>query len=183
MKLNGAEIGDNVYGGGDEGTVSQNTYVNIKNSKLENSLYAGGNGVSAIVYGNTNLIMEGTTNEVTNNVFGGGNQAATGTEATNNSKSTVNIVGGKIGKNVYGGANTSVVYGTTQTNIGFDTVGNSSLEIGNIEIKGTVFGGGEANASGSEVYDFNFISVTVGIDIQINGNGHSNFSILGSIFG
>ena len=31
--------------------------------------------------------------------------------------------------------------------------------------------------------DFSFISVTDGIDIQINGNGHTKFQILGSIFG
>ncbi|MBQ2835280.1 MAG: hypothetical protein IJE68_00355 [Clostridia bacterium] len=183
VTLIGATVGDNVYGGGNEGTVTQNTYVIVKNSILKNSLYAGGNGASATVYGNVNLTMHGTTNDVTNNVFGGGNQAATGTQINNNSTSTVNIVGGTIGKNVYGGANTSVVYGTTQTNIGYDAVGNTSLEIGDIHIGGTVFGGGEANASGSEVYDFNFISVTVGIDIQINGKGHNNFAILGSIFG
>lgn len=182
LHLVGAEVGDNVYGGGNEGTVTQNTYVYVKNSKLENSLYAGGNGVSAVVYGNTNLTMEGE-NQITNSVFGGGNQAATGTETNNNSQSTVNIVGGNIGKNVYGGANTSIVYGKTQTNIGYDAVGNNNLEIGDIKIEGTVFGGGEANASGSEIYDFEFISVTVGIDIQINGNRHENFAILGSIFG
>ena len=183
VKLNDATVWDNVYGGGNEGTVTQNTYVNVKNSTLKNSLYAGGNGVSAIVYGNVNLTMHGDKNEVINSVFGGGNQAATGTEAENNSQSIVNIVGAKIGKNVYGGANTSVVYGTTKTNIGYDAVGDNRLEIGNIEIGGTVFGGGEANASGSEVYDFNFISVTVAIDIQIDGNKHEKFSILGSIFG
>ena len=177
-----ATIGDNVYGGGNQGTVAQNTYVKIKNSSLQNSLYAGGNGASAVVYGNVNLTMEGT-NQVTNNVFGGGNQAATGTETTNNSQSTVNIVGATIGGNVYGGANTSVVYGKTQTNIGYDAVGDTSLEIGDIHIGGTVFGGGEANASGSEIYDFDFISVTVAIDIQINGNRHTKFAILGSIFG
>ena len=127
--------------------------------------------------------MHGTTNQVTNSVFGGGNQAATGTQTTNNSVSTVNIVGGTIGGNVYGGANTSVVYGTTQTNLGYDSVGNTNLEIGDIHIGGTVFGGGEANASGSEIFDFDFISVTVAIDIQINGNKHTNFAILGSIFG
>ena len=182
VTLTGATVADNVYGGGNEGTVTGNTYVRVKNSILNNSLYAGGNGVSAIVYGNTNLAMEGTNN-VTNNVFGGGNQAATGTESNNNSTSTVNIVGGTIGKNVYGGANTSVVYGTTQTNIGYDAVGDNSLEIGDIEIDGTVFGGGEANASGSEIYDFSFISVTKGIDIQINGNGHTKLAIKGSIFG
>ena len=183
VSLTGATVGDNVYGGGDEGTVTGNTYVHVKNSTLNNSLYAGGNGTTAIVYGNTNLTMEGTTNQVTNSVFGGGNKAATGQESTNNSKSTVNIVGGTIGKNVYGGANTSVVYGTTETNIGYDAVGDTSLEIGNVEIDGTVFGGGEANESGSEVYDFSFISVTKGIDIQINGNNHGSFAIKGSIFG
>lgn len=183
LKLDGATIGDNVYGGGNEGTVTQNTYVSVKDSILKNSLYAGGNGASAIVYGNVNLTMHGTKNEVTNSVFGGGNQAATGTEEKNNSISTVNIVGGTIEGNVYGGANTSIVYGKTQTNIGYDAVGDTNLEIGNIYIGGTVFGGGEANASGSEVYDFDFISVTVAIDIQINGQGHESFAILGSIFG
>ena len=183
VNLVGADVGDNVYGGGDEGTVTGNTYVHVKNSTLNNSLYAGGNGSTAIVYGNTNLVMDGTTNNVKNSVFGGGNKAATGEESKKTSKSTVNIVGATIGKNVYGGANTSVVYGTTQTNLGYDTVNDSSLEIGNIEIGGTVFGGGEANESGSENYDFSFISVTNGIDIQINGNGHTKFQIAGSIFG
>lgn len=183
VNLSGANVINNVYGGGNEGTVTGNTYVHVKNSTLESSLYAGGNGTTAVVYGNTNLIMDGTTNQVKNNVFGGGNQAATGEESSNNSKSTVNIVGGTIGKNVYGGANTSVVYGTTQTNIGYDAVNDSSLEIGNVDIAGTIFGGGEANASGSEIYDFSFISVTQGIDIQINGNGHDKFAIKGSIFG
>ena len=182
VTLLGATIEDNVYGGGNEGIVTQNTYVNVKNSTLNNSLYAGGNGISAIVYGNTNLIMQGTNN-VAKNVFGGGNQAATGTEEKDNSSSTVNIVGATIGGNVYGGANTSVVYGTTQTNIGYNAVGDTALEIGNIEIKGTVFGGGEANASGSEVYDFSFISVTKGINIEIDGKDHTKFSITGSIFG
>lgn len=183
VNLLGANVTKNVYGGGNEGTVTGNTNVHVKNSTLGNSLYAGGNGTTAVVYGNTNLTMDGTTNQVKNNVFGGGNQAATGEESSNNSKSTVNIVGGTIGKNVYGGANTSVVYGTTQTNIGYDAVNNSSLEIGNVEIEGTVFGGGEANASGSEIYDFSFISVTKGIDIQIDGNRHEKFAIKGSIFG
>ena len=180
--IEGATINDNVYGGGNEGTVSGNTYVNVKNSNLKDNLYAGGNGVSAVVYGNTNLTMQGNNN-VARNVFGGGNQAETGTEDKNNSSSTVNIAGATIGGNLYGGANTSVVYGTTQTNVGYNAVGDSSLEIGNIEISGTVFGGGEANASGSEIYDFSFISVTKGINIEIDGKDHTKFSIAGSIFG
>ena len=38
-----------------------------------------------------------------------------------------------------------------------------------IDIKGTIFGGGEANASGDENYDYPFISVTNGINIKIDG--------------
>lgn len=183
VKLDGAEVEDNVYGGGNEGTVTRDTNVHVKNSVLNNSLYAGGNGSTAIVYGNTNLIMEGNNTQVANNVFGGGNKAATGSEENDTSISSVNIVGGRIGKNVYGAANTSVVYGVTQMKIGYDAVNNQELEIGNINIGGTVFGGGEANEAGSEVYDFSFISVTQGIDIQINGNKHTEFNIEGSIFG
>lgn len=180
--ISNTNVGDSVYGGGNEGTVTGNTNVHVKDSTLGNSLYAGGNGSSAVVYGNTNLVVDGTKNNITKNVFGGGNEAPTGTEE-NHTSSTVNIVGGTISGNVYGGANTSVVYGTTSTKIGYDAVGDSSLEIGDINIVGTVFGGGEANADGDENYDFSFISVTDGTDILIDGNGHTDFAITGSIFG
>lgn len=183
VKLENATIEKNIYGGGNEGIVTENTNVDIKNSTLKSSVYGGGNGSTAIVYGNTNLIIEGENTNITGNAFGGGNKAATGKEDTQTSKSTVNIVGATIGKNVYGGANTSVVYGTTQTNIGYEAVTNTNLEIGDVEIGGTVFGGGEANESGSEIYDFSFISVTKGIDIEINGENHTKFAIKGSIFG
>ena len=180
--ING-QVGNNLYGGGNQGIVTDNTYVKVKDSQISNNLFAGGNGSSAIVYGNTNLIMHGTTNSVTGSVFGGGNRAATGDENSDNSTSTVNIVGGTIGGNVYGGANTSVIYGTANVNIGYDAVNDNSLEKGNIEIVGTVFGGGEANEEGSEIYDFDAISVTQGINIVIDGNGHSVLQMTGSIFG
>ena len=183
LNLNNAIVTNNVYGGGNEGVVHGNTDVKVQDSTLKNSLYAGGNGTTAIVIGNTNLLMSGTSNNVTNSVFGGGNQAATGTQQNNNSISTVNIVTGTIGKNVYGGANTSVVYGYTKVNIGFDAVKDDTLTKGDIQIAGTVFGGGEANASGSENYDYSFISVTQGIDMYIDGNQHNLLDIKGSIFG
>jgi len=102
---------------------------------------------------------------------------------TNNSTATVNIVSATIYGNVYGGANTSVVYGKTYTNIGSNVVSNKELEKGTIFIKGTVFGGGEANASGSEIFDYSFISVTDGIVVNIDGQDHSTLKIDGSIFG
>lgn len=177
-----SSINGNVYGGGNFGEVGGSTDVYISSGTIGDSLYAGGNGVTAIVKGSTVLNVDGTTS-VTNHVFGGGNAAATGTEETNNSSSVVNIAGATIGKNLYGGANTSVLYGTVLLNVGQDAVTVSGLTPGNIYIGGTVFGGGEANASGSDVYDFTFISVTTGITINIDGNNHTAFDIDGSIFG
>ena len=84
---------------------------------------------------------------------------------------------------MYGGANTSVLYGETIVNVGKNVSTNKALVSGDISILGTVFGGGEANASGSEEYDYSFISVTKGIKINIDGSDHDNFDIKGSIFG
>ena len=178
-----AHVTKNVYGGGNEGIVDQNTNVHIKNSSIDDSVYGGGNGITAIVKGNTVLSVDGSTTKIKRHAFGGGNQANTGEEAVNNSSSTVYIAGGEISGNVYGGANTAVVYGTTKTIMGYDAFANQNLEKGDIHIGGTVFGGGEANAEGSEIYDFTFISVTKGIEIYINGDTYNVFNIDGSIFG
>ncbi len=177
-----SSIKGNVFGGGNAGSVGGNTDLYVSDSNVLGSVYAGGNGVTAVVVGNTLLNVDGTTT-VSRHVFGGGNAAATGIESVNNSASVVNIAGATILGNVYGGANTSVLYGTTNLNIGYETIGNTSLKKNNIVIKGTVFGGGEANASGSENYDYSFISVTRGITININGLGHTTFDLSGSIFG
>lgn len=182
---------NNIYGGGNYGRVGGSTNVNVTNATIGGSLYAGGNGQTAIVEGNTTVSIGGNTtvgstscNTILNcSVFGGGNAAATGLNAANNSVATVNVSGGSIYGNVYGGANTSVVYGMAKVNIGYDTISGTPLSKGNIYIKGTIFGGGEANASGSEIFDYSFISVTSGIDVQIDGNGHNSFSMTGSIFG
>lgn len=182
VNVNNATITENVFGGGNAARVKENTYVLITSATIDESVYAGGNGVTAIVEGSTNLDIEGITN-ITRHVFGGGNAAATGLEANDNSTGIVNIVGATIGGNVYGGANTSVLYGTTTLNIGKNAVNKNTLTPSNIIIGGTVFGGGEANASGSENYDYSFISVTTGIDIKIDGSDHDRFDIGGSIFG
>lgn len=209
VEVLGGVIGNNVYGGGNEGTVTGNTSVNIKDAIILGSAYAGGNGATAICYGNANIIIQGdtiigseneeiSTQAETNededeeenviplpkgSVFGGGNAAATGDEETNNSTSTVNIVGGTIYGNVYGGANTSVVYGYTKVNIGYEAVKDETLQKSNIYIRGTVFGGGEANAKGEKEYDFSFISVTKGIEMILDGTGHTSYKTEGSIFG
>ena len=181
LSLNNTRVTENVYGGGNLGTIGGNTTVTVLNSTLSSSLFAGGNGYTAAVYGNTLLNVGGTT-RVTRHVFGGGNAAPTGSEEDNDANAVVNIAGLTCGGNVYGGANTSVVYGTTTVNIGQNAI-TSTINTGDIHIGGTVFGGGEANESGSEIYDFSFISVTEGITINIDAQGHTTFDIDGSIFG
>ena len=195
LDIDGATINNNVYGGGNEGIVSGNTKVLITDAKILGSAYAGGNGMTAVVYKNTSISVDGKTvigteesiPPATGSLFAGGNAAATGTENAGNSVATVNIVGATIYGNVYGGANTSVVYGSTEANIGTKAVDNDTLIEDNIYIKGTVFGGGEANASGSEVYDWTFISVTAAINVNIDGTGYIDnnhtFLMNGSIFG
>lgn len=171
-------VGD-LFGGGNLGVVSGNTNVYVSNSHVMSSIYAGGNGVSAQVLKTTELNIDNQT-IVDKHVFGGGNAANTGTEESNNSVSRVNIAGATIHGNVYGGANTAVLYGIVELNIGNQT---NTLTKSNIQIDGTVFGGGEANASGDPNYDYSFISVTKGIHIDINGQGYDTFYVRGSIFG
>jgi hypothetical protein len=191
LKITGGLFASNIYGGGNEGTVNQNTNVNMNAGKINGSIYAGGNGSTAIVNGNTNINVSGSSiigytggkAPDTGSVFGGGNAAATGSSNVNTSQANVNIYGGTIYGNVYGGANTSVVYGTTLLNIGDDITASSDVIRSDLKIGGTVFGGGEANAAGSESYDYSFISVTSGITVNINGNNYQTFAITGSIFG
>ena len=184
--LDSGTVNTNIFGGGRNGEVGGSTNLKIRNGTVRGSAYAGGDGETAVVNRNTTITVEGTSH-ITNHVFGGGNAAATGNSGSDNSMGIVNITGGAVGGNVYGGANTSVLYGETVVNIGYDAVttymNDTNYTIGNIGITGTVFGGGEANAEGSETYDFDFISVTRGIIINIDGRGHTIFDINGSIFG
>lgn len=178
-----SEIMGTLFGGGNAGNVNGNSTVIANSVKINESLYGGGN--SADIIGNTIVTVDGNTS-IEDSLFGGGNSGAIGTTENDSSSTIVNLSGGIIGKNVYGGCNTSVVYGTTDVNIGKDAVtGIDNVVQAPIHVKGTVFGGGEANASGSEVYDFSFISVTKGIDIVIDGSGYGteDIEINGSIFG
>ncbi len=196
IDMNAATVNNNLYGGGNFGTVSGSTYVNINNGRVKGSAYAGGNGASAVVSGNTIIEIGGTsvigteteTNLILSSVFGGGNAANTGTTG-NTSYAIVNISGGTIYGNVYGGANTAVINGIAEVRIGKNAITSKSIyntlttTKSDITINGTIFGGGEANAEGSEIFDYDAISVTEGIDITIDGSEHTNLNLYGSIFG
>ena len=184
-------INVNIYGGGNFGKVEGSSHVQITDSNVLGSIYGGGNGETAVLEGNTNVYLDGNTVVGTNasvapttgSVFGGGNSAHTGTLEEDDSLATVNIAGATIYGNVYGGANTSVIYGNTEVNLGIETIDANALKKGDIYIKGHIFGGGEANAEGSEIYDWYFISVTKGTVINVDASTHNNFNILGSFYG
>ena len=175
-----------LYGGGDgaPATVNNNTSTIITGGTVNSSAYGGGNAAAVLKESEISL-LGGTIN---GSLFAAGNQAVTGVEGNDNAKSTVNVLAGNVSGNVYGGANTSVVYGETFVYIGDNAIVNTDLKnydyehvitIGDpndlgsgIAPKGTIFGGGEANASGSSNYDFNFISVTVGTNMIIDGTNY-----------
>lgn len=179
VTIKNSDVAKDLFGGGNLGSVIGNTNVYISNTRIDGSAYAGGNGTSATVYGNTSLKIDNNT-LINKHVFGGGNAANTGTKEEDSSLSNVEIAGAIIHGNVYGGANTAVLYGVSNVKIGAKV---TDLTRSNIIIDGTVFGGGEANASGDEDYDYSFISVTKGINIDIDGENYSTFTISGSIFG
>ena len=128
----------NVYGGGNQAAYSHpaGNYpeVNIIHGTVENDVYGGGLGASAVVTGNpvvtvgkpTTVIpasAQTTTapdpspktfwSTVGNNVYGGGNAAQ-----VNGSTSVLIINKSVIGNNVYGGGNAAVVTGNTDVQIG-----------------------------------------------------------------
>ena len=195
LDIDNSTVNNNIYGGGNEGIVEGSTIVTVTDSHIKGNAFAGGNGSTAIVYNNSSITIDGNSEIGVSGsvapedgcVFGSGNAASTGLESVANSVATVNIVGAEVHGNVYGGPKMAVVYGTTRTNIGTDAVSATGLQEDDVIIHGTVFGGGESNASGSETYDWNFISVTEGIDVNIDGTGYEGnnhrFVINGSIFG
>lgn len=188
VNVTGGEITNNIYGGGNFGEVLKSTFVYITNGTIKGSAYGGGNGAPAIVNENTNIIVSGTTTIGTDactkkancSLFGGGNAAATG--KNNTSKSTVNLAGGYIYGNVYGGANTSVVNGDAIVNVATSALSDNTTKAP-ITLNGTIFGGGEANASGSDTYDYSFISVTKSITVNLDATDFNDIDIKGSIFG
>ena len=162
----------NVYGGGNEAKVSTNTNIRIKDSNISENIYGGGKGLTAIVQNNSDVIIEGTTN-IKQNVFGGGNNASTGTK-NSNSKCSIYIYGGTINEDVYGGANKAVIYGNTEVAIGKESQQQiENIKRGNINILGTVFGGGKSNTAGSENYDFTFESVVGNVNIEIDAKDYN----------
>ena len=181
VNIKNSHIKGSIFGGGDAGIVNGNTNLHITQSEIDESIYAGGNGTTAIVVGNSELLVEDNS-IIHGSIFGGGNAANIGLDETSTSTSKVSVVGATIDGNVYGGGNTSVLYGSSNVNIGTKNYSGDSIK-SDININGSIFGGGEANEEGSEIYDFSHIGVTNGTIVNIDASEHDNFTINGSIFG
>ncbi len=175
----------NIFGGGNQAISTGSSEVVIQDVMVEESVYGGGN--QAAIHGDSTVHVYGVSN-IKKNVFGGGNHGAIGEEGKDSSTVKVHLAGAKVGGNVYGGCNTSVVYGVTEVYIGKSALQEHEGVIpGDISVTGTIFGGGEANEAGSDVYDYNAISVTKGITVLVDGTGYGpndlDFVVTGSIFG
>lgn len=65
------KITGNIFGAGDQGTLTGNTYINIKGStKISGNIYGGGYTFTATLYGNANINIENSI--IQSSVFAGG---------------------------------------------------------------------------------------------------------------
>ena len=136
--INGT-INNNVYGGGELGTVTGNTEVAVSGGTMKNIFGAGkGGSTTANIGGTTTVTVSGGT--IAESVYGGGENGNV-KQADNPAKgdpesprdipavSTVNIEGGSIAYNVFGGGRMGFTNGGTVVNM----IGGT--------VEGSVFGG------------------------------------------
>lgn len=146
----------NVYGGGEEGTVTGNTDVTFSGGTV-NDIYGAGKGNTnpvqrANITGSTTVAVSGGT--VNGSVYGGGQNGtvaytAAGSNNTNY-KSTVGVSGGEVKGNVYGGGK----MGTSQV--------ATFVNISNGTIRGHVFGGAEGEQKKVFVTGMRTVNMTGG---------------------
>lgn len=154
VTVSGGTINNNVYGGGEEGTVTRNTEVTFSGGTV-NDIYGAGKGSSsqrANITGSTTVAVSGGT--VNGSVYGGGQNgtvayAANGNNNTNY-KSTVGVSGGEVKGNVYGGGK----MGTSQV--------ATFVNISNGTIRGHVFGGAEGEQKKVFVTGMRTVNMTGG---------------------
>ena len=142
VNIAGGTINNNVYGGGELGTVTGNTEVAVSGGTMKNIFGAGkGGSTTANIGGTTTVTVSGGT--ISESVYGGGeNGNVKQAQNPNNGKgdepvdprailavSTVEITGGSIAHNVFGGGSMGFTNGGTLVNMSGGTV------------EGSVFGG------------------------------------------
>ena len=154
VTVSGGTINNNVYGGGEEGTVTGNTEVTFSGGTV-NDIYGAGKGSSsqrANITGSTTVAVSGGT--VNGSVYGGGQNGtvayASGGANNTSYKSTVGVSGGEVKGNVYGGGK----MGTSQV--------ATFVNISNGTIRGHVFGGAEGEQKKVFVTGMRTVNMTGG---------------------
>ncbi|MDO5316836.1 MAG: FN3 associated domain-containing protein, partial [bacterium] len=127
VNVSGGTINNNVYGGGEQGSVTGNTVVAISGGTMKN-VYGAGLGseyngtwpptaANANISGTTTVNVSGGTMA---NVYGGGENgsvAYNSNAASTSGKSTVNISNGEVTGTVYGGGQMGTTQGSTTVNV------------------------------------------------------------------
>lgn len=178
---------------GTTGTDKNDPQVNIYSFTSIGSVFGGGKGSSAVVFGEPAVninIVKANTGYTLNNVYGGGNQAEVQgkTQVNIGTLSQVNlpsaddettmtsVKGAKITNCVYGGGNEANVDGDTEVNIG--TVTFTGDDIDGVLIVEDVFGGGKGsttNVTGTS-------TVNIGTE-PTTGTYVGNSTVTGNVYG
>lgn len=190
-----AVIKGSVYGGGEMGTVIENTVVTVSGGTIgsiigtgENtyhygSIFGGGYGsdklnvtsavdTAGLVMGTTIVYLKDTA-KVRRNVFGGGDLA------TVSKYTTVNVTGGTVGPidsvhlsgNVYGAGKGKASNAYKQ----YSNVDSARVNVSGGHIMGDVYGGG------ADAHVLNNTRVTISAGANIGTDGLSNYD--GNVFG
>jgi hypothetical protein len=186
-----ATITGSVFGGGENGHVSENTKVAIYNGTIgfaggneyKGNVFGGGRGIdrdangnqtetAGIVKGSTRVFFEGGT--AYGSVFGGGNASLVSLEKV------VNINGGDVMKNVFGGC--KQVVGDTKVRL---HPGTKTVNMRGGHVYGSVFGCSNNSIDGNfeEGHDKDwtaFVNISGGtIDGNVHGLGYAG-EVIGS---
>lgn len=178
-----------VYGGGEESAVGGNTEVTIEGGTISENVYGGGNLGSVGTYtvdGNNYTFTEdtgectvnitggtvgaGTSSDESGNVFGAGKGVANTFQCEKAMvyQANVNISGGTVKGTVYGGGEIGRVEDDTEVKIG---EGNGGAETPTPNIHGNIFGAGKGlNTHGYSALVRGNSKVTVEGDAKVDGS-------------
>lgn len=180
VNINSGDV-KSVFGGNNEGgtTGDSRVIVSENNGTLKVlNVFGGSNGSAASISNST--LTELRKGTVTEDIFGGGNQA----KVLNSTE--VNIYGGKV-RNVYGGGNRSFIGNAVADSLGAfvsgTDEGSTEVNVVSGEISKNVYGSGNA----SFVYGSTKVNVGYSALKELNlvndNTINKNISIDGSIFG
>lgn len=177
---NGAAVQGNVYGGGDQGAVTGNTVVNVSDGTVSGNLFGGSRGVEndssvGAVAGDTSVTVIGgklgtytgdageNYDQLTGNVFGGGEFAQVKKNGASGGNSSVTIDVSNdtghpsVGGSVYGGGSQATVENKSTARLASGNVG------------GGVYGGGYGQNSSSATTEVAVESGTIGQNVYGGG--------------